>query len=202
MNPTCETCGARLTESWVGLFWPCGHTPPKPSETEPKEKQKIMARRRVTEDDSDNMSPTAPADDQVSVANDASASPAAPQDAPTRRRSVAEPPKDDQPGEKPAQRRLHAVSTPPEDEGGRAAPFATEGSEPGTEVTVTWGKELFSPRQFHTFEVGPFVAVVTTRPGESIAQASERAMAELKVFAEAERDRKRASYERLLESKR
>jgi hypothetical protein len=70
----------------------------------------------------------------------------------------------------------------------------------GSEVTVVWGKELFSPASFHTFEVGPFSATVAVLEGETFSMAADRAMRDLRGWAEAERDRKKASYLRMVES--
>lgn len=61
-------------------------------------------------------------------------------------------------------------------------------------VTLTWAREGQSPRQFHVWEVGPFTWTTTVRPGETHAQAAERLSKELTAFAEAERERKKASY--------
>jgi len=163
-----------------------------------------MARRRVVDDSTqaqeapknDDFPFHDPPDDMESLA--AQAIEAAPkiqqsaEDAPRRRRVAQDAPtptavSEDAPAGRPAQ--LGTLLTV----GGPV--------EVGTQVTVTWGKELFSPKQFHTFEVGPFVAIVTTRPGESIAQASDRAMSELSAYAEKERERKRQSYERALSSR-
>lgn len=66
--------------------------------------------------------------------------------------------------------------------------------EAGETVTATWGEELFSPKQFHTFKVGPFSATTTLRIGEDRTQAVGRLMRELEKVAEAERQRKRASF--------
>jgi hypothetical protein len=74
--------------------------------------------------------------------------------------------------------------------------LAPEGALAGQSVTVVWGKELYSPRQFHTYEVGPFTATTAVLPGETIAGAAARAMGDLRQFAEQERERKRADYER------
>lgn len=81
------------------------------------------------------------------------------------------------------------------------APVANTFSEPETDegpstgsVTVTWGEEIFSPQQFHTWKVGPFSSTVNIREGESLVDCARRAMRELTVFAEAEREKKKASY--------
>jgi hypothetical protein len=68
------------------------------------------------------------------------------------------------------------------------------GSAEGDEVRVVWGNELFSPKQFHTFTVGPFELTTKVRRGETPAQAMARATAQLAEFAQAEHERKRTIY--------
>jgi hypothetical protein len=68
----------------------------------------------------------------------------------------------------------------------------------GEEVTITWGKELYSPKQFHTYEVGPFVWATRVRNGETRAAAAARLQQELNAFAEGERERKKQSYLRMI----
>lgn len=63
-----------------------------------------------------------------------------------------------------------------------------------TILTVTWGKEGFSPIQFHTFEVGPYTASTTIRPGETMGQAAERLRRQLAGLVEAEFPRKLEEY--------
>lgn len=43
-------------------------------------------------------------------------------------------------------------------------------------MTATWGREVFTPVKFHTFEVGPFSATVVVRKGESGSAAFDRAL--------------------------
>jgi len=74
-------------------------------------------------------------------------------------------------------------------------------AEAGQEVTVNWGEETFSPKQFHTFRVGPFTATTRTLPGETVAMAAERAMSALRVWAEAERVKKRDSFMKMIEAR-
>lgn len=81
---------------------------------------------------------------------------------------------------------------------GPAAVHASPAAGPGETVSMTWGKELFSPTRFHTYEVGPFTEQTTVRPGETVAQARERLRASLEKFAEEERVRKRDSYFRAM----
>ena len=67
-------------------------------------------------------------------------------------------------------------------------------------LTVTWGKELFSPRQFHTFEVGPFSMTVAVKPGQTRSDAFSEAYALLDLIAKEERERKRVAYMAALSS--
>ena len=71
-------------------------------------------------------------------------------------------------------------------------------SNVGDTVTVVWGKELFSQRQFHTIEVGPFTATTTLLPEETLSMAADRAMRELRGWAEHERERKIEEYKRIV----
>lgn len=61
-------------------------------------------------------------------------------------------------------------------------------------VTATWGKELFSPQPFHTFEVGPFSLTVVVPPGHSPRDVLDAAYKTLDAFASLERERKRAAF--------
>jgi hypothetical protein len=45
----------------------------------------------------------------------------------------------------------------------------------GDLVSVTWGAEKFSPVQYHTFDLGPFSYTTKVRPGETPAEAAQRA---------------------------
>jgi len=73
-------------------------------------------------------------------------------------------------------------------------------SSEGDTVRVVWAEEAFSPQQFHSFRVGPFEATTRVESGETISMAADRAMRELRLWAEAERDRKKASYLKMVES--
>lgn len=72
--------------------------------------------------------------------------------------------------------------------------LAQDPADEGTEVTVCWGEEKFSPMQYNSFGVGPFFAKGKTRPGESIYDASQRLMQDIAAFAERERSRKVKDY--------
>ena len=61
-------------------------------------------------------------------------------------------------------------------------------------VTVTWGKEGFSPVQFHVFEVGPYTATTRLRPGETVEQAVLRVRAKLQRIADADFAEKLPAY--------
>lgn len=61
-------------------------------------------------------------------------------------------------------------------------------------VVVTWGEEKYSPKQFHTYSVGPFTDCTEVREGETRADARARLYKELVKFAESVRDAKRDSF--------
>jgi hypothetical protein len=61
-------------------------------------------------------------------------------------------------------------------------------------VTVTWGEELFSPRQWHAYRVGPFTISAPLLKDETVTQAVKRLSDELAEIARAERVRKRQEY--------
>lgn len=65
-------------------------------------------------------------------------------------------------------------------------------------ISVTYGKDVFTPRPFNTFEVGPFTAQVSTRPGESLEDAGARAYDGLRRLAEREFQRKGEDFLRKL----
>lgn len=63
----------------------------------------------------------------------------------------------------------------------------------GQTVTVTAAEEVFTPRQYHTYKVGPFTATAYIYEGETVAQATRRVLAQLEqVFAEAHAQKKAA----------
>lgn len=64
------------------------------------------------------------------------------------------------------------------------------GSIAAESVTVTWGKETFTPVRFNSFDVGPFSITVARVPGEGIDELRKRAQAHLERVAEEEFDRK------------
>jgi len=68
-------------------------------------------------------------------------------------------------------------------------------------VTVTWGREVRTPRQYHTVEIGPFSHTGPVLPGETPTQAMERMLTELEEFAEGARDRKIRQFETSLGGK-
>lgn len=68
----------------------------------------------------------------------------------------------------------------------------------GDRVRATWGREKFSPVAYNDFDIGPFEAEGTIRPGESIGQAHERIYSELATFAEKARAEKALSYQKTL----
>jgi len=68
-----------------------------------------------------------------------------------------------------------------------------DGNEKET-ITVTWGEELYTPRQFCSYRVGPFSASTTVRKGETRVHAGMRLMEELRAFADVERRAKRQAF--------
>lgn len=50
-------------------------------------------------------------------------------------------------------------------------------------VTVTWGEAVVSPKQYHSYRVGPFSATETVAPGESIEDALARAQRAVNAHA-------------------
>jgi hypothetical protein len=62
--------------------------------------------------------------------------------------------------------------------------------ESAATVTVTWGKETFTPVRFNSFDVGPFSITVARVPGEELDELRKRAQAHLERIAEEEFDRK------------
>ena len=65
-------------------------------------------------------------------------------------------------------------------------------------LTVTWGEELYQPRTWHSYRVGPFTISAKLAPGETVSQATKRLMDELAEVADAERSRKRDLYMKML----
>lgn len=61
-------------------------------------------------------------------------------------------------------------------------------------VTVTWAEETFTPVNYNTFKVGPFVLEGAVREGETSAEASARLYAEITAVAEKARDAKAVSF--------
>lgn len=61
-------------------------------------------------------------------------------------------------------------------------------------VTVTWGKEVFRPLQYHSLEIGPFQATVERADGETLQAAIDRAIAELEKAAGRELESKARSF--------
>lgn len=50
-------------------------------------------------------------------------------------------------------------------------------------VTATWGEATVSPKQYHTYRVGPFSATDSVRDGETVDQALERVQKALNAHA-------------------
>ena len=68
-------------------------------------------------------------------------------------------------------------------------------------VTVSWGKELFSPVKYESFEVGPFSIEVEIKPGDDVEQIMADAHQRLADFAEKVRASKRATFARSITSR-
>jgi hypothetical protein len=64
-----------------------------------------------------------------------------------------------------------------------------------TIIRVTWGKQLISPRQFNTFEVGPFEMTTTVRVNETEEDAFNRAYDFLDAMARSTYKAKIAAFE-------
>ena len=56
---------------------------------------------------------------------------------------------------------------------------------PGDTITVTYGKELFAPIQYHSFEIGPFTYTTQIQENEDAEIAATRAYAFLMKVARA-----------------
>jgi hypothetical protein len=66
--------------------------------------------------------------------------------------------------------------------------------EPIDDVTVTWGEEVYSPVQYNSFRLGPYSMTTAVRPGETRAQAFERAYDDLERLAAASFAKKREAF--------
>lgn len=69
----------------------------------------------------------------------------------------------------------------------------------GELVSATWGEELFTPKQFNSFRLGPFSGSTTVRPGEDRGEAFRRLYAELEAHAEEAFEKKKRDYLRRLQ---
>lgn len=61
-------------------------------------------------------------------------------------------------------------------------------------VSYTAGEELYTPRQFCSYRVGPMSGMTEIRKGETRPQAGERLRQEIKVLMDVERREKHASF--------
>jgi hypothetical protein len=73
-------------------------------------------------------------------------------------------------------------------------PARVSWNENATELTVTWGREVFQPMKFHAFEIGSFQLTVRVGDGETVQQAADRALDELEAIADREFERKSARF--------
>lgn len=94
------------------------------------------------------------------------------------------------------------AATPPvaAQESPLASPSAVDANAPrgnptAQTVTVTAGEEIFTPRQYHTYKVGPFTATAYVLEGETVAQAVTRVLQQLETVFVAAHARKKAAYE-------
>lgn len=178
----CAQCGGMIVTTPQGKLYPCGHVPKKPGVYQ-AEREGIV----------DRAQPVEPHREPPARRLQAVPEPEPPQAKGhvenAARGDVTRANGNSEQGENPPTSRhvMHVTAK-------------TTGSEANT-VTVTWGKELFSPKQFHTYEVGPFVATGPVLAGETLAQAHARIYAELSEFAEKERTRKRESFMRALQER-
>lgn len=69
-------------------------------------------------------------------------------------------------------------------EGKQAADVGVSGGR--AVLTVTLGAQKFAPVQYHSFDVGPYVAQVELEAGETFEQARERTMSKLRAMADAD----------------
>lgn len=76
-------------------------------------------------------------------------------------------------------------------------------AEPGTEITVTWGEETFSPVQYNSFRIGGHSIKVTVQPGETALDAFKRGWGILEQAAQVMFDDKLNGFrDRLNQTKR
>lgn len=92
----------------------------------------------------------------------------------------------------PRRMMTEAAGAPPADEGTSRATML--GALVVRRVTVSWGKELYSPVKYESYEVGPFSLEVEIREGEDVEAALDRAHDFLAAYAEKVKARKRAAF--------
>jgi hypothetical protein len=61
--------------------------------------------------------------------------------------------------------------------------FADDSCPAGTEVSVTWGEEVYCPQAYQSMRLGPFAMTTKTKEGETPAEAAERALRHLDQIA-------------------
>lgn len=82
-------------------------------------------------------------------------------------------------------------------------PDRGQAAEPGTEITVTWGEETFSPVQYNSFRIGGHSIKVTVQPGETALDAFKRGWGILEQAAQVMFDDKLNGFrDRLNQTKR
>lgn len=81
-------------------------------------------------------------------------------------------------------------------------PQADASAPPGTQITVVWGEEVFSPVQYNSFRIGGHSVTVVVQDGESALDAWKRGWALLEQAAEIQFTDKLAGFvNRINESK-
>lgn len=65
---------------------------------------------------------------------------------------------------------------------------------PGTEITIAWGEETFSPVQYNSFRIGGHSIKVVVQPGETALDAFARGWAILEQAAQVMFDDKMAGF--------
>lgn len=77
-------------------------------------------------------------------------------------------------------------------------PVSTHVAPESGVVTVTWGEEMYQPRQWHSYRVGPFTISAPILKGETVSQAVMRLTQELAEVARHARVVKRQEYQKAL----
>jgi len=73
-------------------------------------------------------------------------------------------------------------------------PWSGVEGKQGDPITVTWGREVYSPIRYHSFEVGPFAMSSTLSGNETVGHAVERLHGALEAAARVEYRKKLTAY--------